>query len=592
MNVTAINHRFISSRKRLSSSSLTSETVNCDDSVSLNSLEEGRGCGDYAALNKPLLMETPAAMSRTWMDFILEPTISKGRFSVPLQSEARPWLKYLILLPMCTFSYMLFFSYYWAPLLVKNGALQFFENLLRMNQFTMLLLGALVALGVACDVIADITTGIMLLRGRRRRHLPDHIPRLTHAVIVCNYKEPLETLRATIQSIADNTLADNTIVVLACEERDPTANSTFQCLDQEFASSFCAFFKTSHKLAEGEIIGKSSNENFACQELFKFVQQQGMDPFQVMVTTCDADSLFDRVFFEQVEAEYCRMPDGRRFIYNSPINTYRNLPECNGLVRAFEVLRCQFDTFNGMTGFRPAQSNYSLTLGFAHEMNFWDPSNTSEDFHTTLKAMAMTGLGESVVVKVWSLILNDSVTGFQDRWIQAKRHMWGIEEAAFVASLFPVIRLNQWLVMFGRVCSQMFGVCIPLFLYFLFRPIRDIFFALGPETQYLIVGSYLAVTLYNWVKMIIRELFLYRYILSGRSLMMKRSLGEWLQLIFFWPVMVQVASIIFATCATWRMLIHAVFHETLTYVTAPKALNTLTVTHANDTGDVKPKKGI
>jgi hypothetical protein len=81
--------------------------------------------------------------------------------------------------------------------------------------------------------------------------------------------------------------------------------------------------------------------------------------------------------------------------------------------------------------FLPVESNYSLTLGFAHAIDCWDTTNTSEDYHTMSKGMASTGGGKNVVVQVvWSLILNDSVCGcsIQDRWVQAMRQMWGIEE--------------------------------------------------------------------------------------------------------------------------------------------------------------------
>jgi Glycosyl transferase family group 2 len=565
MNV-LIHNRFNAPHNPLNSSNLSAETFPSSSDGSLSSVEEGDG----GCIHVPLVSETTS-----WLDYLLEPRIGMGRYSIPLQSEARPWLKYLILVPLMSVGSVLLFSYFCIPLLITNGVFEFLDKFVAHNRFAVLIVcGIPIVLGLAHDLCTEITTYILLLRGRRRRQLPDHVERLTHAVIICNYKEPLDTLRATIQSLADNTLAESTMVVLACEDRDPTAKATYQSLEREFASSFHSFFKTNHKLIEGEVTGKSSNENFACQELYKMIVEEGIDPFQVMVTTCDADSLFDTVYLEQVEAEYCRMPDGRRFIYNSPINTYRNLPECNALVRAFEVLRCQYDTFNGITGFRPAQSNYSLTLGFAQEINFWDPTNTSEDFHMTLKAMATTGLGESVVVKVWSLILNDSVVGFSDRWVQAKRHMWGIEEVAFVASLFPVIRLNQWIALLKRVCSQMFGVCSPPFLLccVFVSPFRQAFFALQVQTQYSLVMMYLVAAVYRWIKMTLREVFLYRCILSDRSLMMKRTWGEWLQFVLFWPITVQLASIIFATCATWRMLLHAVFHQTLVYVTAPKAL--------------------
>ena len=590
------------SSKVMNDGCTTPTTISSNSSLSLRSIEDEDHSGflldplllleeGTSSTNRPKILETTDVSSakQTWGDLLLEPTTSKGRFSVPLQSASRPSLKYLILVPLASFVSMIIFAYFWIPLLNRHGVFMYLDNSFhQLEPRVLLFLGLPVLFGLVYDLAMEATTYAMLLRGRQRRHLPDHMSRLTHAVIVCNYKEPLEVLRATVKSLANNTLAKSTMIVLACEERDPTASAVYHALEDEFAVHFRAFLKTTHVLKEGEIIGKSSNENHACRELFKVVREEGLDPFQVMVTTCDADSLFDSVFLEQVEAEFCRVPDGRRFLYNSPINTYRNLPECNALVRSFEVLRCQFDTFNGMTGFRPAQSNYSLTLGFAHEINYWDPSNTSEDFHTTLKAMAMTGLGSSsVVVKVWSLILNDSVTGFQDRWVQAKRHMWGVEEVAFVTSLFPVIRLNLWLTLLGRVSSQMFGVCTPAMLYLCFQPIREVFLSLHWQTKYWIISMYMAASFYSWTKMVVREIFLYRNILSNRDLMMKRSMGEWFQLVVGWPILSQLAFILFATTATWRMLIHAIFHDTLAYVTAPKTLNA-----SSTNGGAKPKKGM
>ena len=113
-----------------------------------------------------------------------------------------------------------------------------------------------------------------------------------------NYKQPLEVLRGTIESLANSNLASSTIVVLACEDRDVEVDATFAELEAQFSGCFRSFFKTAPRLAPGEVVGKSSNENFACKELYKLVNKEGIDPFNVMVTTCDADSLFDTVFLE------------------------------------------------------------------------------------------------------------------------------------------------------------------------------------------------------------------------------------------------------------------------------------------------------
>jgi hypothetical protein len=478
---------------------------------------------------------------------------------------------------MSTVAFMVFVAYCWIPLLQQNGGFnfadEFFWNTIIPNRLYLVLLVILpLCLAVLSDIIGDVIPMILLIRGRRRRLLNPHLPRLYHAVIVCNYKEPIEVLRATIQSIAHNTLSGRCIVILACEDRDEGAEEVYAELESEFSNSFRNFIKTNHVLQDGEVAGKSSNENYACRELSAMIRKENIDPFQVMVTTCDADSLFDRVFLEQVEAEFGRTVDGRRFIYNSPINTYRNLPECHWLVKHFEIERCQNDCFNSF-GFRAAQSNYSLTLGLAEEIDFWDPTNTSEDLHTTLRAMAVTGKGTSIMVPVWSLILNDSVCTFQDRWVQAKRHMWGIEEVVFALQLFPVLRLNQWAEMMTRVTYQMFSSCTPPVLVVLLPPVRTAFFALREDTQLLLVGLLVARILYRWMKIYTRELFLYTFIIGDRHLLIQRTVKEWLLLILTWPIGSKLGSLVFATAATWRMLCHAVHHDTLTYVTAPKALS-------------------
>lgn len=300
-----------------------------------------------------------------------------------------------------------------------------------------------------------------------------------------------------------------------------------------------------------------------------------------MVTVCDADSLFDTVFLDQLEGEFWRMPDGRRCLYDSPINTYRNFPECSLLIQVTEVMRCQMDVFCGRS-FRPAQSNYSLTLGFARELNYWDPTNTSEDMHTTLKAMALTGSAKNVVVRVWSLILNDSVAGFCDRWVQAKRHMWGVKEIAWALTQFPVLRLNCWLELVDFPVRTMLMV-VPCWLMLLFPPVIRVFASLRPETIRVAVAYFIVTQVYIWFKTFIREVYLYRRILAHRQHMMKMSTWYWVRLFIAYPVLEFPSVFIFNTCATWRMLVHAVSHTTLTYVTAPKAFTKSTSTVSIET---------
>ena len=249
--------------------------------------------------------------NRSFSDFLLEPSITKGRLSLPLQAECTGWLRYLILPPIMNFAMMVFTMLFWIPFLHERGIFAFLEGLFYRildSPLFLLVVALLILLGIATDVVTEAWTFVMLQRGRRRRPRPVHLPNLVHGVIISNYKEPLEVLLATVESLAFNTLAGSTVVVLACEERDRNAVKVFHALEEAHGDAFRAFLFSTHTLAPGEVAGKSSNENAAAQELYDFIIREGLDPFQVMVTTCDADSLFDSVFLEQLEAEFWRMP--------------------------------------------------------------------------------------------------------------------------------------------------------------------------------------------------------------------------------------------------------------------------------------------
>lgn len=298
------------------------------------------------------------------------PKLSSG--TLPLQSEAASWLKYLIVLVAFRVSMVLVSAEFSARVLIKLNApsyVDYYATMMLHDPLLIFLNVAAVLVSLGRSMILDIFTFVMLLHGKRRRTLPKD-KRLIHAVIVTQYKEPLEVLNATVSSLAESTLAHSTIVVLACEDRDPDANKMFEVLEERYSHYFRDFIKSSHKLAPGEIAGCSSNENHAARHVYEYAIGEGLDPSRVMLTICDADSLFDKCYLEHVEAEFWRTPGGERAIYDAPINTYRNLKECNLFVQACEISRCQDCLFSGME-FRPAQSNYSLCLGLAKDINFW-----------------------------------------------------------------------------------------------------------------------------------------------------------------------------------------------------------------------------
>ena len=214
-------------------------------------------------------------------------------------------------------------------------------------------------------------TGVTLWKLRRAMAPapppPPGSPVLLHVVVIPAYKEPWDVLSRTLDSLVLQTVpAERRCVVLALESRDPTARETYKRVHGTYGASFAAVWGSLHGLVDGEIVGKSSNENFAVRWLYARLAATGSspgssgtgggspqagpywdvddggparrDPNTVMVTICDADSDFVPRYLEHVEAAHFRQLDGRRCLYDGALNTWANLAdEPNPVIRWLEV---------------------------------------------------------------------------------------------------------------------------------------------------------------------------------------------------------------------------------------------------------------
>jgi hypothetical protein len=140
---------------------------------------------------------------------------------------------------------------------------------------------------------------------------------------------------------------------------------------------------------------------------------------------------------------------------------------------------------------------------------------------------------------------------------------------------FSVLRLNRWFTLLSQTVGGMLlqGSVVPPWLMLSFPPVWRVLNSLQVETIILIVGYLTAVTLYKWIKTIVREVFMYQYILSHRSHVMSLSMWQWVGLLGAYPLTEFVACFLFNNVATWTMLVHAIHCSTLHYVTAPKAFS-------------------
>ena len=88
------------------------------------------------------------------------------------------------------------------------------------------------------------------------------------------------------------------------ESRDPNARETAATLRDEFRGRFKALYATLHPLQEGEVAGKSSNENYAvrCAKR-RLCDELGILSERIVVTVCDADTYFHDAYFSALSRE-------------------------------------------------------------------------------------------------------------------------------------------------------------------------------------------------------------------------------------------------------------------------------------------------
>ena len=131
------------------------------------------------------------------------------------------------------------------------------------------------------------------------------------------YKEPLELLITTIQTLAKQTEVANTILAIGFEERTLDKELKEEKIRNLFGSLFKKIIITVHPYGvEGEIPGKCSN-NYALRETESILKADGEDTDDILVTTCDADNKFHPRYLELLADKFASTADHHSALYQS-----------------------------------------------------------------------------------------------------------------------------------------------------------------------------------------------------------------------------------------------------------------------------------
>lgn len=260
-----------------------------------------------------------------------------------------------------------------------------------------------------------------------------------HLIIIPTYKEPAYKLIATLEHIAKNDFPTKKItIVLGMEEREgePGKKRVLEIISK-LGNKFANIWATYHPDTLGEVKGKASNEAYACKWAKDKLLELGHELNNVIVTSCDADSLLPSKYFSYLTNLF--LSDSERYyhFYHAPVLLYSNFWEIPLAVRVKSTL----DSISRMAFLmRPDKliqvSTYSASLKLIDSVGYWDTDIIPEDWHIFLQAFFT--YGERVrTIPIFLPIMGDAVRGptyistLKDRYEQERRWAWGVSDIPY-----------------------------------------------------------------------------------------------------------------------------------------------------------------
>lgn len=255
-----------------------------------------------------------------------------------------------------------------------------------------------------------------------------------HYVVIANYKEDLEILKETMDSLAASSLAkDQMIIVLAMEERENGHEDKASSLIKLYQADFKEMFFTSHPSGlKGEFPGKASNISWALVKIQDHLTEKMYKKENVLITISDADSNFHKNHFENLNLNFCKEPNRQLFFWQSPMISYRNyqsLPLITKMITFLTAIH-ELAQLADPTDLHHLYSTYHIPYTLAELTGGMDGDAMAEDHHFFIKAFFSSN--GQVRCKPLHIPIGNYAVDSTNYWEaitsrieQAKRHLWG-----------------------------------------------------------------------------------------------------------------------------------------------------------------------
>jgi cellulose synthase/poly-beta-1,6-N-acetylglucosamine synthase-like glycosyltransferase len=264
--------------------------------------------------------------------------------------------------------------------------------------------------------------------------------RVQHLVLIPTCGEPTEVLDSSLAYLSQQDYPRKNIwVVLAFEARVPDARARAAILLQRYEGLFGGIWSTFHHDRPGEVRGKSSNLAYASRQAKeRLVDGLGLNPDNILVTVCDADSRLHARYMSALTHQFLTDDDGKRRIFQPALMFYANLWRIHPMVRIMAGLQSVWQLSRLVTPYRLiTQSTYSLSLSTCHTVGYWDPDVIPEDSRMFFKVLF--ALGDGVRVKpIFLPVYADAAEGTNwyhtliNQYRQIRRWAWGVSDVPYL----------------------------------------------------------------------------------------------------------------------------------------------------------------
>ncbi|MBM5789587.1 glycosyltransferase family 2 protein [Candidatus Parcubacteria bacterium] len=280
--------------------------------------------------------------------------------------------------------------------------------------------------------------------------------RVYHMIFLPTFQEEYPIIRATLQSLKENTYQNDRMVIVLCGEEADAQRFARVCAQAqgEFGEVFMGLYTTLHpKGLKGEIPGKGSNLNWAGHEMVRRLQADfpEISDRQVVVSAFDVDTIAHPQYFSYLTYLYCTSKDPERSSYQPVALFSNNIWTASAPVR-IGAFGTTFWLFGELA--RPHRlwtfSSHSMPWKMLKDVGFWQKDIVSEDSRIFMQAF-LHYHGDYRVTPLFLPVSMDAVTGrnylesLKGLYAQMRRWAWGVEHLPYLIDGFrrdPAIPLR------------------------------------------------------------------------------------------------------------------------------------------------------